>query len=61
MPASYVATYITVLQLVPIVTDRPEVRYLNRYVREPLCAVGAKGPDKWHDLGLVLMGAVDIG
>ena len=42
--------------LVTIVTERPQVRYLNRYVRDPLCAAGARGPDKWFDLGLALMG-----
>ena len=42
--------------MVTIGTERPEVRYLNRYVRDPLCAAGASGPDKWFDLGLVLMG-----
>ena len=42
--------------LVTIAIDRPQVRYLNRYVRDPLCAAGASGPDKWFDLGLALMG-----
>ena len=37
-------------------TDRPQVKYLNRYVRDPLCAAGAVGPDKWFDLGLTLIG-----
>ena len=35
------------------VTDRPEVRYLNRYVRDSVCA---EGNTKWHDLGLILIG-----
>ena len=29
------------------------MRYLNRYVRDSVCAAG---PTKWHDLGLVLIG-----
>ena len=39
--------------MIAIVTDRPEVRHLNRYVRDPLCAAG---PNRWHDLGLILTG-----
>ena len=42
--------------MVTIGTERPQVRYLNRYVRDPLCAAGVRGPDKWFDLGLTLMG-----
>ena len=37
-------------------TDRPEVRYLSRYVRGPLCAASATGPDRWFDVGLTLIG-----
>ena len=47
---------ITAFHLITIGTERPQVRYLNRYVRDPLCAAGARGPDKWYDLGLTLMG-----
>ena len=42
--------------MVTIGTDRPQVQYLNRYVRGPLCAAGATGSDKWYELGLALMG-----
>ena len=38
------------------VTDRPEVKYLHRYVRDPLAAAGANGPNRWYDVGLTLMG-----
>ena len=44
---------IFIIVLVAIVTDPPEVRYLNRYVRDSLCAAG---PNRWHDLGLILTG-----
>ena len=44
---------ICIIVLLPIVIDPPEVRYLNKYVRDPLCAAG---PNKWRDLGLILIG-----
>ena len=44
---------ICITVLIAIVTDRPEVRHLNRYVRDPLCAAGT---NRWHDLGLILTG-----
>ena len=42
-----------VLNISTAVDDRPEVRFLNRYVRERLCA---KGPQAWIDLGRELLG-----
>ena len=35
------------------VTDRPDDKYLNKFLREKVCAAGAT---KWRDLGIVLMG-----
>ena len=35
------------------VNDRPDDKYLNKYVRGKVCAAGA---NKWRDLGIVLMG-----
>ena len=35
------------------VHDCPEDKYLNKYVREKVCAASN---DKWRDLGIVLMG-----
>ena len=36
--------------------DCPEDIYLNRFVREKICAACAHNPDIWRDLGTVLMG-----
>ena len=36
--------------------DCPEDKYLNRFVREKVCAACAYNPDIWRDLGIVLMG-----
>lgn len=36
--------------------DRPEMKFLNRYVRESLCA---KGTDMWKDLGIELLGSTN--
>ena len=47
---------LTAFHLVTIETDKPQVRYLNKYVRDPLCAACAEGPNKWFELGLILMG-----
>ena len=44
---------VCIIILVTVVTDHPEVRHLNTYVRGPLCAAG---PNRWRDLGLILMG-----
>ena len=41
------------MTLILPVTDYPEDKYFNRYVREKVCAVG---PNKWRDLGIALMG-----
>ena len=35
------------------VNDCPDDKYLNKYVREKVCAAGT---NKWQDLGIVLMG-----
>ena len=35
------------------VTDFPDDKYLNKYVREKVCAAGTT---KWRDLGIALMG-----
>ena len=35
------------------VDECPDDKYLNKYVRERVCAAGT---DKWRDLGIVLMG-----
>ena len=35
------------------VTDYPDDKYLNKYVREKVCAAGTT---KWRDLGIALMG-----
>ena len=35
------------------VNDCPDDKYLNKYVREKVCAAGT---NKWRDLGIVLMG-----
>ena len=34
-------------------TDYPDDKYLNKYVREKVCAAGTT---KWRDLGIALMG-----
>ena len=36
-----------------VVFTSPDDKYLNKYVRERVCAAGT---DKWRDLGIVLMG-----
>ena len=42
------------LPLLTTVDDRPEMKYLNRYVKEPLCA---KSTEMWKDLGTELLGS----
>ena len=37
-------------------TACPEIMQLNRFVRDPLAAAGANGPNRWYDVGLTLMG-----
>lgn len=44
------------INVITIVEDRPEMKYLNRYVRDPLAAASVNGPDRWYDVGLALMG-----
>ena len=39
------------------VNDRPDDKYLNKYVRGKVCAAGT---NKWRDLGIVLMGQDDV-
>ena len=34
----------------------PKDKYLNKFVREKVCAACAYNPDIWRDLGIVLMG-----
>ena len=34
----------------------PEDKYLNKYVRDKICAACASNPEKWRDLGIVLTG-----
>ena len=51
----YVLIY-NLINLITVVTARPDIKYLNRYVRDQLAAASASGPKKWYDLGLTLMG-----
>ena len=37
--------------------DRPEVKYLNRHVKENICAAG---PEVWLDLGVELLQQKDV-
>lgn len=39
-----------------IANECPEDKYLNRYVREKVCAACASNPEIWRDLGIELMG-----
>ena len=43
--------------LLHTVDDRPEVKYLNRYVKQNICAAG---PEVWLDLGIELLQQEDI-
>ena len=45
------------ISLLHTVGDRPELKYLNRYVKERICAAG---PVMWLDLGVELLGDNDI-
>lgn len=36
--------------------DCPEYKYLNKFVREEVCAACVNSHGKWQDLGIVLMG-----
>ena len=36
--------------------ERPEDKYLNKYVREKVCAACASNPEIWRDIGIELMG-----
>ena len=46
--------YVTFLH---IVDDHPEVKYLNRHVKESICAAG---PEVWLDLGVELLQQKDV-
>lgn len=56
--AAYIAIRYAYLNVsyITVVTDRPGIKYLHRYVRDPLAAAGADGPERWYDVGLTLMG-----
>ena len=43
---------VLMLMLITAVDDRPEIRFLNRHVKEQLCASGA---EVWKNLGIELM------
>ena len=45
--------FIYTIFLPVIISDCPDDKHLNKYVRGKVCAAGA---DKWRDLGIVLMG-----
>ena len=36
--------------------DRPQLRYINRYVKGDLCSACVEDKDLWHTLGIELMG-----
>ena len=36
--------------------ERPEDKYLNKFVRDKICAACANNPEKWRDVGIQLMG-----
>ena len=38
----------------------PEDKYLNKFVRDEVCAACVGNPDKWKDLGIVLMGQESV-
>ena len=50
------SVYLCVYDPLPV-SDRPDDKHLNKYVREKVCAAGT---DKWRDLGIVLMGQNDV-
>ena len=50
------SVYLCVRYPLPV-SDRPDDKHLNKYVREKVCAAGT---DKWRDLGIVLMGQNDV-
>ena len=45
--------YCNLIVLFLAVSDCPDDKYLNKYVREKVCAAGT---NKWRDLGIMLMG-----
>ena len=45
------------VNLLPTVDDRPEVKYINRHVKENICAAG---PEVWLDLGIELLQEEDV-
>ena len=45
------------LGLLHTVDDRPEIKYLNRHVKENICAAG---PEVWLDLGVELLQQEDV-
>ena len=40
---------------IPVVDDRPELKYLERHVRDNLCAACEDNPEAWKDLGMELL------
>ena len=52
----YLLTSVYLYDPLPV-NDRPDDKYLNKYVRGKVCAAGT---DKWRDLGIVLMGQDDV-
>ena len=46
---------VIVLLYIPIVYDRPELKYLERHVRDNLCAACEDNPEAWKDLGMELL------
>ena len=49
-----ISVYLFIRTFLPvIISDCPDDKHLNKYVRGKVCAAGA---DKWRDLGIVLMG-----
>ena len=41
--------------ITPTVYDRPELKYLERHVRDNLCAACEDNPEAWKDLGMELL------
>ena len=48
--------YLAIFLFLPV-NDCPDDKYLNKYVREKVCAAGT---NKWRDLGIELMGQDDV-
>ena len=43
-------------EFILLVEDRPDIKYLNTYVRSHICGACAFNPEIWKDLGIELMG-----